>query len=473
MKRSFYRILLSGYLLTGAITAMAQEKKQTNRPNIIFILADDLGYGNLTSYNPRSPIPTPNIDNLGKEGIRFTRFYAGNTVCAPSRCALLTGKNMGHAYFRGNTRLPLRPQDTTLAQLLQQDGYTTGMFGKWGLGEMGTTGSPEIKGFDEFYGYLNQRHAHDYYTNYLYQVKAGKISKIPHDTSVYTHDDIMDHAYAFITANKDKPFFLYLSVTVPHAELAPQQKDLQQWLNADGSSKLGPETPYEKNEGTYRSQQYPHAAFAAMVTKLDQNVGQIQALIKQLGLDDNTYIFFTSDNGPHKEGGADPDYFDSNGPLRGIKRDLYEGGIRVPLLVRAPGRIPAGKVSDEEWAFWDILPTFTTLAGAHNLAGTDGLNYTAALQGKKPQQVHDYLYWQFNEGYIQEAILQGPWKLLRFKYKGKPERFELYNIVDDIGERKDLAAEQPAKVKSLKAIMAKAKTPAEHKEFDWSDTEKQ
>lgn len=472
MQRRFYRILLSGWLLTTSISAMAQQKKHSDRPNIIFILADDLGYGNLTSFNPKSPIPTPNIDRLGEEGIRFTRFYSGNTVCAPSRCALLTGKDMGHAYIRGNTRLPLRPQDSTMAQVLQQNGYATGMFGKWGLGEMGTTGSPEIKGFDEFYGYLNQGHAHDYYTNYLYQVKAGKISKIPHDTTVYTHDAIMEHAYTFINENKDKPFFLYLSITIPHAELVPPQKDLQQWLNPDGSSKLAPEKPYAQNGGTYRSQQYPHAAFAAMVSKLDQNVGQIQALIKQLGLDDNTYIFFTSDNGPHKEGGADPEYFNSNGPLKGLKRDLYEGGIRVPLLVRAPGHIPAGKVSDEEWAFWDILPTFSALTKSKTLHGIDGLNYAAALEGKKPAKVHDHLYWQFNEGYIQEAVLQGDWKLIRFKYKGKVERFELYNIVDDIGETKDLAAENPAKVKSLKAIMVKAKTPAENKEFDWSDTEK-
>ncbi|WP_343671274.1 arylsulfatase [Chitinophaga sp.] len=472
MQRRFYKILLSGWLLTTSIAAMAQQKKHSDRPNIIFILADDLGYGNLTSYNPQSPIPTPNIDNLGTEGIRFTRFYSGNTVCAPSRCALLTGRNMGHAYIRGNTRLPLRPQDSTLAQVLQQNGYATGMFGKWGLGEMGTTGSPEIKGFDEFYGYLNQGHAHDYYTNYLFQVKAGKISRIPHDTTVYTHDEIMEHAYSFINENKDKPFFLYLSITIPHAELDPPKKDLQQWLNPDGTSKLAPETPYAQNGGTYRTQQYPHAAFAAMVSKLDQNVGQIQALIRQLGLDDNTYIFFTSDNGPHKEGGADPEYFNSNGPLKGLKRDLYEGGIRVPLLVRAPGHIPAGKVSDEEWAFWDILPTFSALTQSKTLKGIDGLNYAAALEGQKPEKTHDYLYWQFNEGYIQEAVLQGDWKLIRFKYKGKRERFELYNIVDDIGETKDLAAENPAKVKALKAIMAKAKTPAENKEFDWSDTEK-
>lgn len=472
MQCRFYRMLLAACLLTSAISAMAQQKKHPDKPNIIFILADDLGYGNLTSFNPKSPIPTPNIDKLGTEGIRFTRFYAGNTVCAPSRCALLTGRNMGHAYIRGNTRLPLRPQDSTLAQLLQQNGYTTGMFGKWGLGEMGTTGSPEIKGFDEFYGYLNQRHAHDYYTNYLYQVKNGKISKVHHDTTVFTHDDIMEHAYSFINENKDKPFFLYLSVTIPHAELAPPQKDLQQWLNPDGNSRLQPETPYVQNGGTYRSQQYPHAAFAAMVTKLDQQVGQIQALIKQLRLDDNTYIFFTSDNGPHKEGGGDPAYFNSGGPLRGLKRDLYEGGIRVPLLVRAPGHIPAGSVSEEEWAFWDILPTFSALTHSKTLAAIDGLNYAAALEGKKPVKTHDYLYWQFNEGYIQEAVLQGDWKLIRFKYKGKSERFELYNIVDDIGETKDLAADNPTKVKALKAIMAKAKTPAESREFDWSDTEK-
>jgi arylsulfatase A-like enzyme len=463
-------IVIVSAMLTG-ISANAQTRKEKGKPNIIFIVADDLGYGNLSSYNSKSPVATPNIDKLGQEGIRFTDFYSGNTVCAPSRCALLTGKHMGHAYIRGNTRLPLRPQDSTLAQLLQQNGYRTGMFGKWGLGEAGTTGSPEIKGFDEFFGYLNQGHAHDYYTNYLFEVKNGKIHKVAHDTTVYTQDEIMQHAVSFIRDNKQKPFFLFLPFTLPHAELAPPASDMKPFLNADGSSKLGPETPYSQNGGTYRSQQYPHAAFAAMIAKLDRNVGEITALVRELGLDDNTYIFFTSDNGPHNEGGADPVYFDSNGPLRGIKRDLYEGGIRVPMLVRAPGKVSPGQVSNIQWAFWDILPTLTDLTHSRTFSGIDGLSYSNVLQGSTLDKKHDYFYWQFNEGGLQEAVLQAQWKLIRFKKKGQAARFELYNLAEDIGEKNDLAVKYPEKVKALSTLMEKSKTPAENKEFDWSAIE--
>lgn len=468
MNPQTWTILLFGATFFSSIRSQAQERK----PNIIFILADDLGYGNLTSYNSKSPVGTPHIDQLGKEGIRFTNFYAGTTVCAPSRCALLTGKHMGHAYIRGNTRLPLRPQDSTMAQLLQQGGYRTGMFGKWGLGEDSTTGSPEVKGFDEFFGYLNQRHAHNYYTSYLYEVKHGKMSRVSRDTARYAHDEIMEHAVSFIKENKDKPFFLFLPVTLPHAELAPPAKEMLPFLNADGSSKLGPETPFVQAAPGYRSQTQPHAAFAAMITKLDRNVGEITALIKQLGLDNDTYIIFSSDNGPHKEGGGDPVYFDSNGPLKGIKRDLYEGGIRVPMLVRAPGKVSAGQVSDIPWAFWDILPTFTDLAQVRTFPGIDGLSYRRALNGKSPKKKHDYLYWQFNEGYLQEAVRKGKWKLLRFKSQGGPARFELYDLSHDTGETQDLSAKHPGIVKELSAIMQKAKSPAEHPEFDWSAIER-
>lgn len=466
MSRKFWKVFLTGSIILTGMWANGQ----TRKPNIIFIVADDLGYGNLSCYNPGSPVKTPNIDKLGKEGIRFTDFYSGSTVCAPSRCALLTGKHMGHSYLRGNTRLPLRPQDSTLAQLLQQNGYRTGMFGKWGLGEEGTTGSPEIKGFDEFFGYLNQQHAHNYYTNYLFEVKNGKISKVPHDTTIYTQDKIMEHALSFIRDNKDKPFFLFLPFTLPHAELAPPAADMQPFLNADGSSKLGPETPYERNS-TYRSQPLPHAALAAMIARLDRNVGEIGALVKQLGLDGNTYIFFTSDNGPHKEGGADPGYFDSNGPLKGIKRDLYEGGIRVPMLVRAPGKVSAGQVSSIQWAFWDVLPTLTDLTHSPGLSGIDGLSYSEALNGSKPARQHDHFYWQFNEGGIQEAVLKDDWKLIRFKRQGMAARFELYHLSRDIGEQHDLAAKYPEKVKALSTLMLQSKTPAENPAFDWSATE--
>jgi arylsulfatase A-like enzyme len=464
---SWYKVSFSIFtFLLYSANSYAQKS-----PNIIFIVADDLGYGNVKSFNANSPIPTPNIDRLVKEGTKYTQFYAGNTVCAPSRAALMTGKHMGHAYIRGNTRLPLRTADTTLAQLLQARGYKTGMFGKWGLGEMGTTGSPEKKGFDEFFGYLNQSHAHEYYTDYLFSVRKGVIEKVVTDTTKYTDDLIVDRAYEFIKDNKDKPFFLFLPVTIPHAELDPPARYMKMFQNADGSSKFPPETPFEQKKSNYRSQKQPHVAFAAMVTKLDETVGQVLKLVKELGLDDNTYIFFTSDNGPHKEGGGDPEFFNSSGPLKGIKRDLYEGGIRVPLAVRAPGKVPAGRESKQMWTFWDIMPTFTELAHASSLPNIDGLSFVNDLTGKKQMKQHDYLYWQFNEGYRQEAVRQGDWKLIRFKYKGKPERLELYNIKNDIGEKKDLAAANPDKVKALYPIFNLAKSPVENKEFDWSDVE--
>lgn len=450
----------------------AQTLHQARKPNIIFILADDLGYGNVKSFNAKSPIPTPHIDDLAKQGTSFTRFYAGNTVCAPSRCALMTGKDMGHAYMRGNTRIPLRPQDSTMAQLLQQNGYATGMFGKWGLGEMGTTGSPEIKGFDEFYGYLNQQKAHNYFVKELFEVKKGVIKLMPVDSTQYSHDLIVERAVHFIEENKDKPFFLYLPVTIPHAELAPPLQDMKAFQNADGSSKFPPETPYERGGGTYASQQQPHAAFAAMITKLDSDVGRIVALVKQLGLDDNTYIFFTSDNGPHEEGGADPEYFNSAGPLRGVKRDLYEGGIRVPLIAWSPKNIPAGKINNTPWAFWDVLPTFSELTGSRSLPNINGLSYVPLLKGKKQVKQHDHFYWQFNEKYLQEALIQGDWKLLRFKRKSQAEIFELYNIKSDVGEKKNLIASYPKIAANLKVIMKQSKTLPEHKEFDWSDIEK-
>ncbi|HLA59536.1 MAG TPA: sulfatase-like hydrolase/transferase, partial [Puia sp.] len=269
----------------------AQTKSNPKKPNIIFIVADDLGYGNLTSYNPSHKVPTPNIDRIGKEGIKFTQFYSGSTVCAPSRCALMTGKTMGHAYIRGNSLESLREQDTTLAQRLQLNGYVTGMYGKWGLGEEGTTGSPERKGFDEFFGYLNQTHAHDYFTSYLYEVKNRQIKKVLVDSALYAQNLIMDHALNFVQNNKDKPFFLFLPLTLTHAELRVPDSLMKPFLNADGSSKFEPEKPFG-GRNHYDAQAKPHAAFAAMVTRLDSDVGRVLELIKKLGLDNNTYVFF-------------------------------------------------------------------------------------------------------------------------------------------------------------------------------------
>jgi len=441
------------------------------QPNIIFILADDLGYGNLTSFNPKSPVPTPNIDKMATEGTKFTQFYAGNTVCAPSRASLMTGKHMGHAYVRGNGNVSLRAQDTTLAQEFQQAGYKTGMFGKWGLGLENEPGAPQLKGFDSFYGYLLQRHAHHYFTDHLFEVKNKELKRVSLDSSEYTQDLIMDKALSFIKENKDGPFFLYLPITLPHAELKVPEALMKKYLNEDGSSKFGPEKPFYQNGTTYKTQLYPHAAFAAMIDKMDYDVGRVLQLVKDLNLDDNTYIFFTSDNGPHEEGGADPVFFNSSGPFKGVKRDMYEGGIRVPMIVRAPGKVPAGKTRKDIWAFWDIMPTFNELTGRPAPKNIDGISFTNAIWGKTQKQKHDYLYWQFNEGQFKEAILQDNWKLIRYKEKGKTEVLELYNLKSDIGEKNNLFAKNPAKAAALLTLMKQAKSPAENPLFDWSELE--
>ncbi|WP_443939272.1 arylsulfatase [Pedobacter sp. MW01-1-1] len=453
----------------GTSAVQAQTKK---KPNIIFILADDLGYGNVQSFNPRSKIPTPNIDQLGNEGIKFTRFYAGSTVCAPSRCSLITGLSTGHSFIRGNAKAKdglaaLRAQDFSVAQVMQQNGYKTGMFGKWGLGDQDSQGAPNLKGFDRFYGYLDQSHAHKYHTPYLYEIVQNKTVKVTIDSTAFTDDLIMDKAKQFISQNKDNPFFLYLPLTLPHAELKVPEVYMKRFQNEDGSSKFPPEKAFQKR-GNYDYQEQPHAAFAGMVSKLDDNVGAILALVKQLGLDKDTYIFFTSDNGPHQEGGADPEYFNSSGAFRGIKRDLYEGGIRVPMVVRAPGNIPAGQVNGTAWAFWDLMPTFCALANIKGPETIDGLSFAASLKGGKAPKEHPYLYWQFNEGNFKEAITQGDWKLIRFKSADKPEVYELYNLTNDRAERTNLASKEGKKFKELIALMHQAKTPAENKLFDWS-----
>ncbi|WP_129716242.1 arylsulfatase [Pedobacter sp. SYP-B3415] len=466
-------LLILILLFATAVPVAAQQGK---KPNIIFILADDLGYGNLTSYQSDSKTPTPNIDRLAKEGLKFTRFYSGNTVCAPSRCALMTGKHMGNAWVRGNAKAKdglaaLRPQDTTLSQRLKAAGYATGMYGKWGLGDEDSQGAPHLKGFDSFFGYLDQSHAHDYFTKRLYETANGKTFKVQVDSASYAQDLIMNKALQFIGDHRDEPFFLYLPLTLPHAELRVTDSLMKRFRNADGSSKFPPETPFEK-KNNYDSQAQPHAAFAAMIHRLDADVGRVLEQVKKLGLDDNTYIFFSSDNGPHAEGGADPEFFNSAGGLRGIKRDLYEGGIRVPMLVRAPGKIAAGKVTNQPWAFWDVLPTFTRLVGTTTPADIDGLPFNAVLQGRPAEKTHDYLYWQFNEKGLKEAITQGPWKLIRFKQQGEPERFELYNIQQDRAEARNLAAQEREKVTALRKLMLAAKTPAENPRFRWDDVEK-
>ncbi|GAB3222722.1 arylsulfatase [Spirosoma arcticum] len=435
-------------------------------------MADDLGYGDLRCMGQKI-VKTPNLDRLARQGTRFTRFYAGNTVCAPSRCALMTGKDMGHAYVRGNGGgdIPLRLTDTTIALRLRNRGYQTGMFGKWGLGNDTNSGAPQKQGWVQFLGYLRHGHAHNYYTDSLWQVKNGELSILRTNPGQYTHELIINAATSFIRDNRAKPFFLYLPVTLVHAELATTSDDEKPFLTADGKS-IFPETPYLRKPNTiftrYSAQPNPHAAFAAMLSRLDRDVGKLMDLLTELGLDQTTYVFFTSDNGPHDEGGADPTFFDSNGPLRGMKRDLYEGGIRVPMPVRGPG-VPAYRVNTMAWANWDILPTLCDLTATPKPTDITGLSMVSLLRGEpSPAPADRTFYWAFNEGEYRRALLQGNWKLIWLKRPDEAARLELYDLAHDLGETTNLANQNPAKVRMLTDLMQRASTPAEHPLFDWS-----
>ncbi len=434
-------------LFAGRTWAQASEKRL---PNIVFILADDLGYGDVGCYDQRD-ILTPCLDKMAAEGTRFTDAYAGSTVCAPSRCCLMTGLHSGHAYVRGNRLVPLRPQDTTVAELLRQAGYATALIGKWGLGEPETTGIPNRKGFDEFYGYLNQAHAHNYYPEYLWRneqkerLEGNEEGKpgVSLKRAQYSPDLMAKEALDFIERNKARPFFLYFSPTIPHSNNERQHED--------GN---GMEVP---SDAPYTDKAWPQEQKnkAAMITRLDRMAGDVLQRLKDLGLDENTIVFFTSDNGPHKEGG-DPAFLRSSGPLRGIKRDLYEGGIRVPMIVRWPGRVPAGHVSKFPWAFWDLLPTLAELAGAKSPSGLDGISVVPALLGNEAQQrTHEYLYWEFHEGGFKQAVRMGDWKAVR---PGTKAPLEVYALDTDPGEAHNVAAEHPDIVQRAQALFTSART---------------
>ena len=432
------------------------EQARTTRPNIIFILADDLGYGDLGCYG-QTKIKTPNLDKLATEGVRFTDFYAGSTVCAPSRCALMTGLHSGHGRIRGNGNQALGPGDITVAEVLKAAGYHTGLIGKWGLGDEHTLGLPQKKGFDEFAGYLDQVHAHDYYTTYLwrhdprtgfdgqqplYENLAGK-------KGLYTHDMFTTAALNFVRINKPdrsnkyEPFFLYLAYTIPHAnneEGSRTGNGMQVPSDAPYSAEPWPQT--EKNK-------------AAMITRLDADVGKLLEKLQSLRIDESTIIFFSSDNGPHKEGGVDPRFFESSGPLRGIKRDLYEGGIRVPLIVRWPGKIKPAQVNEQPWAFWDFLPTAAALAETRTPAHLDGISMLPVLLGETQTNRHEFLYWEFHERGFQQAIRMGDWKAVRPQ---AAEPLELYNLKKDLGEKKNVASENPQIVATIEQLFKTART---------------
>jgi arylsulfatase A len=437
--------------------------QQTNAapPNIIFILADDLGYGDLGCYGQKL-IQTPNLDAMAKQGMRFTQFYAGTAVCAPSRSSLLTGQHTGHTPIRGNKGVepegqwPIPDSAVTIAEVLKKAGYTTGDFGKWGLGPVASPGDPVKQGFDHFYGYNCQSLAHNYYPDHLWEndTRINFAANTPGKFADYSADLIQQKALAFIKNQKNKPFFLYLSYTLPHASLQGPKDSLYQKYKKLFKEEEQPVPDDGSNGKGYAPHSYPRAAYAAMVSRLDAYVGQVLQKLREYGIDKNTLVIFSSDNGPHKEGGNDPAYFKSSGPLRGIKRDLYEGGIREPMIAWWPGKVKAGSTSDYTGAFWDFLPTFAELAKQPQPAGIDGISIVPALMGQKNAPVHPWLYWEFHEQGGKQAVRMGKWKGVKLNAASEPDGpIELYDLQNDIGEKNNVADKHPDIVQAIKKIM--------------------
>lgn len=423
-------------------------------PNIILIVADDLGYGDLGCYGQKK-IKTPHLDQLAAAGTRFTSFYAGSSVCAPSRCSLMTGLHTGHARIRGNAKgAALAAQDSTLALHLQGAGYKNALVGKWGLGDEGSAGLPGDKGFEEFVGYLNQTRAHDYYAPYLdrYDTNDGlRQLQFPANENgsrgQYLPDIFQRSVQNFIRIhkpdpfNKQRPIFAFYSTTIPHAN--------NEFGRETGN---GMQIPDDK---PYSAEPWPQTERnkAAMITRLDKYVGEIVAKLKEFRQDTNTLILFTSDNGPHNEGGVDPAFFQSSGPLRGIKRDLYEGGICVPMIAVWPGKIPAGRVSDEPWAFWDLLPTCMEIAGGKPPRSVDGISYLPTLLGQAQTNRHEFLYWELHEDGFKQAVRAGDWKGVR---TAADQPLELYNLAKDLSETNNVAGNHPEIVARLEEYLKTA-----------------
>jgi arylsulfatase A-like enzyme len=446
-------------LLGGVLVSACADTGMPEKPNIVFIMADDLGYGHLGAYG-QTQIRTPSIDRMAAEGVRFTQFYSGSTVCAPARSVLMTGRHTGHTSVRGNTGgIPLLPEDVTVGEVLQQAGYVTGVFGKWGLGDHGTAGVPYQQGFDEFFGYLHQVHAHFYYTPFLWE--NDRQVQLPGNEDggreTYTHDEITDRALDFVRRHREQPFFLYLAYTIPHTELLVPEDAMEEYEGA-----FPEPAPYPG--GHYAAQERPRTAFAAMVSRMDKDVGRLFDLLAELGLDEETIVFFTSDNGGQEGWGVDLDFFAGNAPLRGSKMNLYEGGIRVPLVVWWPGVIEAARVSDHVWAFWDVLPTLAELAGATASQGIDGLSMVPALVGEtragRAPPEHAFLYWEYGnvlgQAPVRQAVRWGTWKGIR---DDLDQPLELYDLEADVGETTDLALGYPEVASRLRAYLDTARAP--------------
>jgi len=485
-------LLIFGFLFAGfnGCTGSSShiEAIEEKQPNIIYILADDLGYGDLGSYGQKH-IQTPNLDRMAERGMRFTQHYSGSTVCAPSRSVLMTGLHTGHTQIRGNKEImpvgqyPLSYGTVTIPKLLKEAGYRTGGFGKWGLGYPGSEGEPSLQGFDEFFGYMCQRRSHFFYPEFLYHDVCGTpVERVvlegnrvedastenfqregagpPIVKAFYSQDVIAEKALEFIEENKNTPFFLYFPSQIPHASLQVPDEALEMYLDENGESIFEEDSSYPF--GAYTQTDKPKAVYAAMVTLLDRYVGMIIEKLEELNLTDDTLIIFTSDNGSYTEGGYHYSMHNSNGELRGGKRDLYEGGIRVPFIAKWPGKIEAGIVSDHLSYFPDMMPTFTELAGVKAPSGIDGISMVPTLLGRDGQRNHDHLYWEFHSQGGKQAVRKGQWKAVRLNViENRNSPVELYNLDEDIREKNNVANQYPDISKEMELIMQNEHIPSE------------
>ncbi|GAC16458.1 arylsulfatase [Aliiglaciecola lipolytica] len=475
-------------------SAQTEEPQAAKKPNVIYILVDDLGIGDIEPYG-QELINTPNLQRMADQGMVFSQHYAGNPVCAPSRAALMTGQHSGHNQIRGNFELggfadeeefgqmPLQPGTETVAKLMKKAGYTTALIGKWGLGGPGSYGVPTKQGFDYFFGYLDQKQAHNHYPTHLWQNETwfplnneyldphkglGKHDD-PNDEASYekfkrgdfAQQRLTDEALSYIDNKKDEPFFLYLSYAAPHAALQAPDEEIAKYNHFE-------DTPYDGvADGGYVPSFRPRATRAAMISHIDEGVGLVLDKLKKLGLDENTLVIFSSDNGPSFEGGADLEFFDSNAQYRGFKRDLYDGGIRMPTIARWPTKVPAGKVSDHVSAFWDVLPTLADLVEIEAPKNIDGISFLPTLLAEDGQQQHDSLYWEFhhwNGSHKQAVRIQAEknadWKAIRFfdekSKEGSP--IELYNLTEDPQEQNNLAEQHPDLIAKAEALFESSRT---------------
>ncbi|WP_435315246.1 arylsulfatase [Cellulophaga fucicola] len=463
MKNIFKKGFILGFIIVFFSCANKDKKAhytsvKGSKPNILFIMADDLGYGDLGCYG-QDIIKTPNIDKLASEGLLFTQHYAGATVCAPSRNSLITGQHMGHTTIKSMEK-PIKEEDITVAELLKDAGYSTGVIGKWGLGNVGTTGYANDQGFDYSFGYYDQIRAHNYYPDYLWEngekyPLKNKVIYVTDSTNYavgigsaavekleYSNDLFTEKALKFLDKDREKPFFLYLAYTIPHA-------DNESFL----INEHGMEVP---DLGIYKNEDWlePKKAGAAMISRLDSYIGKIMMKLKEKGLEKETLIVFTSDNGPHQEGGWNLNFFDSNGDLKGMKRDLYEGGIRIPFIAKWPEKITPGK-TDVIATFWDFMPTACDLAGVQTPESSDGISYLHTLVGdNKHQPKHNFLYWEFDTSISRRAARIGDYKLITAKKRGSDtSSIELFNIPKDISETNNIAEQHPDKVKELTEVI--------------------